>query len=134
MDITSECFVKKYVSLSPDETRALLVLSVMELRNSPIPEPLYNNFFSQVIQKRIDVLKLPISFTNYAFATIPCFCNVVGEAVVLLIDCLNQYENKIVDIEKLCLLYPEGFYDHETFMQYVDDFIKKEKVNWSQIY
>lgn len=99
-------------------------------------------FFCKVIQKRIDVLKLPIKFDIYSMLSITCFCDVVGQAVVLLIDCLTKFEKEITEenpiinmtIDKLCDVYPWGFYKQKEFERYAETELKTRKAKWGGLY
>ena len=126
--------------LSKDECEMLLKLVFIE--SNPEDEKRFNDnvekssfdelpFLSKIVQRRIEVLKLPIKFSPLALIAICCFARVAGEAVVLLIDVLNKYENEIVTVSKLVDLYPAGFYDQPTFESILDN-LKGKK--WSEIY
>lgn len=89
----------------------------------------------QIIQKRIDVMELPIKFTAAALvATVGLSEENPGRAVTILIDCLRKFPEGEVDTEKLSLLYPTGFYDDQTFADYIDNYLKPRKIEWAKIY
>ena len=92
------------------------------------------HLLGKIIKKRIDVLKLPIKFNNIALLSVTIFCAVPGHAVVLLIDCLNKYENETVTVGKLCELYPMGFYTDKEVQRYVEEEIKTKLKKFSYVY
>ena len=92
------------------------------------------HLLGRIIQKRIDVLGLPIKFTNIALLSVGCFCEVAGGAVVLLIDCLNKFPNETITVGKLCEVYPDGFYTESELERYVETDIKTRKINFSDLY
>ena len=114
----------------------LFVAATMgEIQKSPInKEELSKLFLAQIINKRIEVMKLPIKFTDHALVAVSAFCDRPGYAVALLVDCLNKYEGQTVDCGMLADLYPMGFYDEPSLMKYVDDYLKPRKVKWAEIY
>lgn len=91
-------------------------------------------FFSQIVKKRIEVLKLPVEFTEIAIIALNCLVSNPGEAVVLLIDALNKFEGGVVNVSSLVEMYPFGFYDERSFDKYVDDLVKNKKIKWAEIY
>jgi hypothetical protein len=88
----------------------------------------------KILDKRIEVLKLPISFNLYAKIGMLALLDGPGALVTLLIDALNKFEGKEVTVQMLCDLYPFGFYDDKSFEDYVDNYLKTRKVKWSEIY
>ena len=115
------------------ERSKLLLLAVMNEEQLEGKEP-PPHFFTDVIDRRVEELKLPISFTNGARIAILSLIDRVEAAVVLLVDCLNAYEGRRVTVRMLADLYPTGFYDEETFIRYIDGYMKPRKTRWSEIY
>jgi hypothetical protein len=88
----------------------------------------------QILDKRIDVMKLPIKFTAPGKMAALAYVDSPGKMIVLLIDCLTAYEGQTVGVAKLVSLYPDGFYTQECFEKYVDELIKPKKIKWAEIY
>jgi hypothetical protein len=88
----------------------------------------------QILDKRIDVMKLPIKFTAPAKMAVLAYVDSPGKIIALLIDCLTAYEGQTVDVAKLVSLYPDGFYTQECFEKYVEELIKPKKIKWAEIY
>ena len=86
------------------------------------------------VRKRIEVMKLPISFTSTALFSFAAFTGVVGGYITILIDCLNKFEDKIVTLDDLIDLYPNGWYTEESFGYYVDNHLKKKTFKWAEVY
>lgn len=81
---------------------------------SVLDELIYNDFACKVIQKRIDVLKLPIVFDKKALAALSVLCDFnVGRMVVSLIDILDA-EIKNVTLQSITELYPWGHYSQQA--------------------
>jgi hypothetical protein len=107
----------------------------METQSEPeLPPDTANTFLLQVLQKRLEAMKLPITFSAPAKLAVLALVDTPGMLVGLLIDCLNAYEGGNVTVEKLSELYPRGFYTQKTFEKYVDHLIKPKKVKWAEIY
>lgn len=103
----------------------------------------------QIIQRRIEVCKLPISIDSKAMAYILVLADgVPGKAIVILIDLLDmmdhrheQEENPLpleqrkdeIKIEDVVSLYPMGFYN-EKHLEKVISRHKNKKHTWSWIY
>lgn len=117
-----------------------MLLAAVMADGHPLPgdeddlKSLDGEFFIQILNKRIEVYKLPISFTPAAKLAVMSLVDRAGSVVALLIDCLNAYEGKAVTAGMLTDLYSEGFYDEDTLMRYVDGYLKTRKVKWSEIY
>ena len=75
-----------YKVLTKEQAEFLLRCITLENGNADVKEIVNEIFFAKVIQKRIEVMKLPIQFTDYALLATNAFCEVVGEAVVLLME------------------------------------------------
>jgi hypothetical protein len=95
-------------------------------------------FLPKIILKRIEGFTLPISFNQFALIALLAFVDVPGTAILLLIDCLNKYEGQVVTVEKLCQLYPNGFYAEEEWIHRIDDIKLRQQENsllkWEFIY
>jgi hypothetical protein len=91
-------------------------------------------FLSDIVRRRINVMKLPIIFTDLALLAVNCFVDRPGSAVLLLIDALDKYENKVVTVSDLCMLYPDGFYTNEKLIDIIDNELKNKTRKWSEIY
>lgn len=123
--------------LEPDESKLLFKLLMVcnsgEEDKSNM-EGVNEQFFIQVIRKRIEVMKLPIEFTSTGIMCFFLFPKSVGAAVAMLIDCLTVYEGKKVDANLIGTLYPSGFYKEEALEDYIDNYLKPKKVKWSHVY
>lgn len=89
---------------------------------------------SQIIQIRVEAMKLPISFSAASIVATAAFAANPGKAVVVLCDCLNAYEGKTVSVENLAEIYPWGFYSDEIFMEIVDEWMKTGMHKWAHVY
>lgn len=87
-----------------------------------------------IVLKRIEVLELPIKFTQTALIATLALARNPGKLVVLLIECLTMYEGKTIDVEKLSHLYPAGFYKEEALADIIDNYMKTRKCKWSWVY
>lgn len=132
----------KYEKLSDKDSELFIMATMTEMADKKEGQPskpelaaaVDDNFLIQILDKRIEVLKLPIKFTTPAKMAILAFVDRPGSLVALLVDCLNNYEGKTVDVAMLTNLYPWGWYDEETFIRYVDEYLKPKKVKWAEIY
>lgn len=121
--------------LDKETFTTLFMLANMENNNDPFPDiPSEGRFLSNIVRKRIEVLKLPIVFTEYAYMYVDLFVDRPGSAVLFLIDALTKYEGQTVTIKKLAELYPHGFYDEETLVTIIDEELKTGKRKWAEIY
>lgn len=125
-----------------DEDRMELLFKILSVeKNDPdikIDEKLIG-YLGRIVKQRIKVLKLDIEFTDCALLAVQCFCSVPGEAIFLLIDCLNKCEislNKKITASRLCGVgfYPFGFYEIKPMHNFIDDFVKTRQVKYSKIY
>ena len=93
------------------------------------------SFLMGVAIKRIKAIGLPINFTFPALIAAEALTEGnVGKMVTILVDCLTEYQDKVVTVEMLSHLYPMGFYDDRTFEDYIDNHLKPRKVKWAEIY
>jgi hypothetical protein len=128
-----------YQKMSEIQSRMFLAATMTEMGDSEAHSTLNLEesdalFLSAIVQKRIDVMKLPIKFSGMALVGLNSLVDRPGSAVVLLIDCLNAFEGQTVTMSKLASLYPWGFYDKPTMIRYIDDYMKPRKCKWAEIY
>lgn len=89
----------------------------------------------KLILKRIEHFKLPINFTVEGMIAVEAIAGgVPGKIVVVMIDCLDRYKDKLVTAKMVGDLYPWGFYNDHIFAEYLDSYIKENKVEWAHIY
>jgi len=115
-------------------------------------------FLPQILQTRIDTMKLPIRFTNRALIGTLCLTDRPGAIVILLIDCLEHFVGgngetpeevakeflepdkfHIVTMDDLVSLYPMGFYnfDNPKFIEFIDTRVKNRnnnRISWAWVY
>lgn len=122
--------IPKYEPMTPEQTKMLTrVLIGTPVENIEMP------FVIRILEKRIEVMQLPIKFTvKGKFAALTLSEGNPGKMMTILIDCLTKYEGQEVDGGMICDIYPIGFYSENSFMDYVDNYIKTRQVKWSQIY
>lgn len=121
--------------LNKEESTVLMQLILAEQRGaSPeIPEE-EMPFTCRIIQKRVEVLKLPVKLTTVGLLATTCFAKNPGQAVTLLIDYLTEFEGQELTVANLCKLYPLGFYTEAAFAKRVDTELKTRKAKWCHIY
>lgn len=90
----------------------------------------------EMIQKRIEVLKLPIRLKPSALLFILILTEGnPGKMITALIDCLIQCEGEEVGVDEMCQkVYPDGFYTDDSCMELIDTYLKPKKTKWSAIY
>lgn len=123
------------------ESTALIAMLMAEMSNDippqDIQEAIKEDFYSKVLEKRIEVHDLPIAFNIFASASIPIFCDRIGSVVVLLIDCLecleDKQDKKEISLQDLCMIYPCGFYKEPQLIDRIDQ-IKLCKTKWDFLY
>ena len=132
--------------LSTEETEMLASLIMADkydrertLESKEVETFLRTDFPTQVIKKRIEAMKLPISFSNSAYLATPIFAKVTGAVVILLIDCLMVYgesrKDNPITIEDICTrIYPWGKYSPEALEKRIDDIKANPKKDWNYIY
>lgn len=121
--------------LTKDESEMLLNCIVIEQQKIKKPDELPWSFLAQVVQKRMEVMNLPIKFTDPALLSVDAFCTNPGRAVLFLIDCLSKFEGQTVTVDMICKeVYPFGVYTDEEFKKIVDEQLKTRKMKWSEIY
>jgi len=131
-------FDPKFKPLDDDSmkllSRCLLVeMGIGSLKNPSIPDDELP-FLSQIIKKRVDVLKLPVTLSSTGLLAVNAFAKNPGQAVALLIDFLTKFEGKEISATTLSELYPWGFYTEDSMNAYIDDYLKPRKVKWAEIY
>lgn len=124
----------KYEPLRDQQAQILARCAFAELGKQPIVQQPELPFLTEIVKKRIEGLKLPIKFTDYALLAVNAFAKNPGEAVIVLIDALEKYEGEEVTTAKLCQLYPAGFYTRDSVESYIDDVLKPKLTKWSKIY
>lgn len=112
----------------------LFLISITDAHR--ITDKVNDEFLIKILDKRIEVMNLPIKFSQAGKVAALCFADRAGAMVMLLIDCLNAYEGKEVTPQMLADLYPEGFYDEDTMMRYADGYLKhpNRRVKWAEVY
>ena len=92
-----------------------------------------------IIERRIHAHNLPIKFTVAAKVAVMAYVRIPGEAVLLLIDCLNGHPmgyryhgHRLVDVDFLENVYPWGFYDEATFTRYIRSHV--HNLDWGRLY
>ncbi len=129
----------KMTPLSDERAKMFVIATFTELKNDKdgvdpeIPE-LENHFLIQILNKRIEALKLPIKFSCSAKLAALALADRPGAMVALLIDCLNAHEGETITSGHLAELYPAGFYDEDSMCKYIDEYIKPRKIKWAEIY
>lgn len=119
----------------------------LSLQTEKVRENMDLLFFPCAIQKRIDYMKLPIRFTNEALIAVLAMCDRIGAAIMLLVDCLDEFTPKvdyvtlkdmprdayhIVSLQDLIDMYPWGFYDFDdsAFQDFMETKIKRNRDNF----
>ena len=88
-----------------------------------------------IIRANLRIRNLPISFTENAIMSIVLLTQgVPGKQIVALVDLLTEYEGKEITMRTLSEMYPYGMYKEEVFMDYIDNYLKPNKVKWSELY
>jgi hypothetical protein len=123
----------KYVPMSEIRSKLYLIGCLTDHEKKPSPN-IDEQFLIQILNKRIEVLKLPISFSDGAKNCILALTDRPGSVMALLVDCLNNFEGQTVTSKELADLYPMGFYDEETMLRYIDEYLKPRKIKWAEIY
>jgi hypothetical protein len=124
----------KFVPLTQEQSNILMRCVLAE--NSPQAKDLKLEKMpplSEIVRRRVEVMKLPIKFTTAAYLAVNAFCDRPGAAVILLVDCLHKYEGQTVDVSKLVEVYPDGFYSEEAFIRRIDVEIPKDQ-KWGYVY
>lgn len=105
---------------------------------------LIDSHIVQIIQRRIDVCKLPVVIDPKAMAYILILSDgIPGYAIVILIDLLEliDYRKKTlpegeaikIALEDLVSIYPMGFYNDKSLERIIEEH-KSGKHTWSWIY
>ena len=135
-----------YKKLDKEEVELFVTLS-LENREKEISEELKNEFeefakvdpLTNLIYLRYkyfkDKLILP-EITPLVFITIAILSEGnPGRAIMILIDLCGTFRNKsIITSNEIIEKYPNGIYDHDTFMNICDYYVKTGKVLFSEMY
>jgi hypothetical protein len=131
----------KYAPLNENDSRLFVIATLNDMADKKgepqqpdVIQAIENEFLIQILNKRIEVMELPIKFTLGAKMAALALVDRPGGIVALLVDCLNNFEGETVDVRKLSDLYPMGWYDEDTFIRYVDEHLKPKKVKWAEVY
>jgi len=127
-------FVPQYCQMTEEQTEMLMKVLFTKEKDINIPDDNIP-FVLQILDKRIKAAKLPIKFSvKGKFAAMVLSSGNPGRIVTILIDCLTEYEGQTVTDEMICNIYPWGFYNNNSFFEYVEKYLKPRRVKWSQIY
>ena len=146
--IENEPFYKKAEStkftspLSEDTSDLLLKLFMVDAdckktgNKGPTIEECRKDAMCDLIMKRIDAFKLPLNFTPTGLLALTFLTEGrPGKAVVGLVDILTKFEGKDeITMSDIYDLYPNGMYNEKTFEDYIDNYLKPNKVKWAEIY
>lgn len=122
-----------YAPMTDEQSKTFISAVLIEVQKKDIPE--VNDIFGvQILNKRLEVMKLPIHFTDPAKLASMAMADTPGAIVTILIDCLNAFEGKTVTTEDIANLYPVGFYTPESLEKYIDGYLKTRKVKWAELY
>ena len=135
-----------YKKLDKEEVELFVTLSLVT-REKEISEELKNKFeefakvdpLTNLIYLRYkhfkDELVLP-EITPLVFSTIAILSGGNhGRAIMMLIDLCGTFRNRsIITSNEIIEKYPDGIYDHDTFMNICDNYIKTGKVLFSEMY
>ena len=130
--LRDDASARLFIQLSMMEaTEGASVCSFEEIKNvfgSEMPFPI------GVVVKRVEALKLPIQFTKAAWIAFSIFPDRVGGVVLMLIDLLNEYEDKLVSFADIIEMYPYGFYTEKAMMDRIENHVKKGEFKYSFVY
>lgn len=126
-------FKPEFQALS-DPRQSLLIQAEIDHSDGMQALGLDEEFLIKILNKRIEVMKLPISFGPAGKLAALAHVDRAGAMVVLLIDCLNAFEGKEVTPGMLIDLYGGSFYTEASFIDYIDNFMKPKKVKWAEVY
>lgn len=100
--------------------------SRLPYQDDPLAQSLFSEnegiFPLEVVKRRIEVMKLPITFTTSALIAFTLLPDRVGGVVTMLIDLLMNFENKLVSMEEIALTYPSGFYSEPGLIERIEFF------------
>lgn len=148
-----------YDQLEKDDMKLLMTCIVMSntdiLSNKKLYDETCDCISNKIIDKRIEVLNLPIKLEPKLEVAATIWCTNAGRTVAFLIDCLKfiskgngVYAKWLIDHpkgltpEKITLtlddvcdhIYPHGTYTEDYFCDYIDNTLKKLKCDWAEIY
>lgn len=131
-------FKPEYEAMTKEQTELLMhiLFSRTHMGNKEVDLPEEDKPWPiKMIEKRIEVLKLPIKLeTSAKLAMVILTGGNPGKMNAALIDILTKYEGKTVTSDEICELYPMGFYTEESVHDYINNYLKTKKVKWSHIY
>ena len=120
----------KSVPLTGEQMEMMLQATMMDLSEGEKPvtkEDLLKSFSESeipfpmgVVLKRIEGMKLPISFSLGGLLMTAVLPDRVGGVVIMLIDLLSEYEGQVVTVRKIAERYPFGFYSEEALIERID--------------
>ena len=128
-------FIPEYKPMNEEQSRLFIsIMLASQVDKAVLPEDDLP-FVIQIVQKRIEAMKLPIDFdTTGLLAALILSDGNPGKMVTILIDSLTKYEGQTVTIEEISEVYPWGFYTDESFEEYVEKYLKTRKCKWGHIY
>jgi hypothetical protein len=86
-----------------------------------------------VLLRRLEVMKLPIKLTMGAYVIMSVYPKVIGGTVVMLVDMLENYKDKLVGVEEIAETYPYGFYNETALVKRIE-FLKGGTHAYSYVY
>jgi hypothetical protein len=104
-------------------------------RDKKLPFPM------RVLKGRLVKAELPINFTvNGAIAMTAVTHGNPGRMVAGLVNILTHYvdvkksENHIVNVSDVVRVYPNGDLNEENMLDYIDNYLKPNRVKWAELY
>lgn len=88
----------------------------------------------RMIFKRISAMNLPIKLTYGAVMCFDIFPNQAGGVIVMLIDALQNFENKLVTAKDIASIYPDGFYTPKALTERIESFSSDTSINYREVY
>lgn len=130
--------VKHTEPMSRDQSEGFIYAVLADEKSENLREESWEEllpFGALVVKKRVEMLKLPISFTIGGYLALGVLSNGnPGRAVISLCDCLSEYEGKTVSAKEVADLYPWGFYNEDSLVDIIDNWMKTKKHKWNHIY
>jgi hypothetical protein len=90
-----------------------------------------------ILKQRIDVLDLPLKYTEPALVVLAGLAGRIGFCILALIDCLNILVplKKDLTVENIGMhVYPNGFYTNECASEIINKYMKTKIADNSNIY
>lgn len=120
----------KWEPLNKFNYNFLLQCYEAEQRTEQMPEKLRKDLdtelLTQTLQYLIQSHKFPIEFSDWALLSIFAYCTTTAHVFILLMDCLDVYQNEIITVKKLRDLYSQGFYSIEAFKYELENIQKRK--------